>query len=287
MTGMRFWRSEGKLAGRLLALMWSCLVGPWSHGVVVDFEDLGLAPGAYESGSDLSGSFASAGITLNNGFTDWGDGVTSWDGFAYTAVGGASVGAADIAAGTFSGYQYQSAAGGAASGDIFVVGYVNSFGLTPTVTLPAGLDTPQSVRVTNNLYTWASMTYGDAFAKEFGGPDGTDPDWLRLTITGYDDASGPTGAVEYYLADFRGPADEDTIVSTWAEVDLSALGSGVSEIRFTLDSSDTGEFGMNTPAYFAIDDLAVVPEPAAGALLAGAGAFAIALFLRRGRRKGA
>ncbi|MCV6038158.1 DUF4465 domain-containing protein, partial [Escherichia coli] len=43
----------------------------------------------------------------------------------------------------------------------------------------------------------------------------------------------------------------------------------VSGLQFALSSSDSGAFGMNTPAYFAMDSLAVaaVPEPEQAALL--------------------
>ena len=50
------------------------------------------------------------------------------------------------------------------------------------------------------------------------------------------------------------------------------------EIRFTMSSSDNGMFGMNTPAYFAMDNL-VVPEPSSLTL----GALAGLTLLRRRR----
>jgi hypothetical protein len=45
----------------------------------------------------------------------------------------------------------------------------------------------------------------------------------------------------------------------------------VAVLGFALTSTDNGAFGMNTPAYFAMDNLAVVPipEPSAAWLLAG------------------
>ena len=39
-------------------------------------------------------------------------------------------------------------------------------------------------------------------------------------------------------------------------------------LDFALTGSDNGPFGLNTPAYFALDDLVIVPEPGSGALLA-------------------
>jgi hypothetical protein len=52
-------------------------------------------------------------------------------------------------------------------------------------------------------------------------------------------------------------------------VDLTLLGAAT-RLTFGLSSSDNGPFGMNTPAYFALDSLTVTPVPEPGALaLAG------------------
>ena len=89
-----------------------------------------------------------------------------------------------------------------------------------------------------------------------------------LTITGLDGDGKPLGAVEVYLADYRFEDNAlDTLVDRWTEVDLSALSSSRS-LSFGLDSTDVGPFGMNTPAYFAVDNLHLVPEPTVSALLA-------------------
>jgi MYXO-CTERM domain-containing protein len=68
-------------------------------------------------------------------------------------------------------------------------------------------------------------------------------------------------------------------------VSLASLGA-VQSLRFSLASSDTGEYGINTPAYFAMDNLSVtaVPEPSA-CLLALAGVFMVAGLRRRALAK--
>jgi hypothetical protein len=64
-------------------------------------------------------------------------------------------------------------------------------------------------------------------------------------------------------------------LNTWATVDLTTLPAATRKLKFTLSSSDVGGFGMNTPAYFAVDNISTVPEPAAAAfLLVGAIGFA-------------
>ncbi|MBK8019077.1 MAG: DUF4465 domain-containing protein [Betaproteobacteria bacterium] len=60
----------------------------------------------------------------------------------------------------------------------------------------------------------------------------------------------------------------DFILEGWQRIDLTSLGM-VSSLSFSMDSSDKGDFGINTPTYFALDDLTVtaVPEPGTAVLL--------------------
>lgn len=119
---------------------------------------------------------------------------------------------------------------------------------------------PQSIRITNNAYAYHSMTNGDQFAKKFGGPEGNDPDYFRITITGLDENNMPTTAgIVFYLADYRFENNSnDYIVDSWETVNLSSLGE-VSKLAFSFESSDTGDYGINTPTYFAFDNLIVQP----------------------------
>ena len=56
-------------------------------------------------------------------------------------------------------------------------------------------------------------------------------------------------------------------------MDLSSLGD-VTGLEFNVASSDVGDFGINTPTYFAMDDLTVIPEPMS-ILLLGLGGLVI------------
>ena len=106
--------------------------------------------------------------------------------------------------------------------------------------------------VTNSTYAVLSMTNGDDFAKKFGSGD-----WFKLVIEAYDKSNVKTGAtVEFYLADFR-TATSPGIIIEWTKVNLLPLGNRVHTVKFTLDSSDTGAWGINTPAYFCFDHLAI------------------------------
>jgi hypothetical protein len=111
----------------------------------------------------------------------------------------------------------------------------------------------EGLYITNSTYAAISMRDGDSFAKKFGGPSGNDPDWFKLDIIGYS-AGSITDTVDFYLADFRFSDNSmDYVVKDWRWVDLKPLGN-VDSISFSLSSSDVGGFGMNTPAFFAIDD---------------------------------
>ena len=112
------------------------------------------------------------------------------------------------------------------------------------------------------------MRDGDAFSKKFGGPTGDDPDFFRLKIEGLDSSLASTGTLDVMLADYRfADNGQDFILDQWLFVDLRDLGA-VKELAFSFESSDVGTFGINTPLYFAIDNLVTIPEPGSAALLA-------------------
>jgi len=113
---------------------------------------------------------------------------------------------------------------------------------------------PLAVRVTNSTYATFSMRNGDMFAKKFGGVTGNDSDWFLITFSGYKNGSRSGDSVTFYLADYRfADSTKDYIVNTWQNINLTALQT-VDSIVITLTSSDTGLFGMNTPAFYALDD---------------------------------
>lgn len=111
--------------------------------------------------------------------------------------------------------------------------------------------------ITNSTYAYNSMRDGDAFAKKFGGASGNDPDWFKLEILGYWVNNGNatlSSTKEFYLADFRDTNNaNDYIIKDWTWVNMQYFQAD--SVVFRLSSSDTGQFGMNTPAYFCMDDL--------------------------------
>ena len=101
---------------------------------------------------------------------------------------------------------------------------------------------PQAVYITNSAYGYYAMKNGTAFNRAF-----TANDWCKITIIGLN-GTQESGRTEVYLA--KG----NDILNTWTPVDLRPLGK-CSVIYFQMSSSDTGQWGMNNPAYFCLDNL--------------------------------
>jgi len=217
--------------------------------IVATFDDLALTPESYWNGSDGTGNFTSGTLVFYNDYNpDW----FSWSGWAYS----------NMADNTTPGYTNQYSAFSpvridSAEGKNYGLTYTSPFSQVNTA-----LDCDQyfpGFFINNSTYAALSMKMGDAYTKKFGGDDGTDPDWLKLTIRGNRN-DGTHDTVSFYLADYRfeDPAD-DYIIETWQWVDLTPLGK-VHTLGFTLSSTDNGDWGMNTPAYFCMDNLCAIPD---------------------------
>jgi hypothetical protein len=237
------------------------LAGSALGGAIADFDDLALAPASYWNGSadPAAGGFTSGQARLNNNyFIDSFSGWAFWGGWSYS----------NQTDKTTPGYgnQYSAATGGAQSGANYGVAFMDTYApTTPVITLPQARVLDKAY-FTNTTYAYLDMLNGSQYSKKFGGDTGADPDWFLLTITGKTAAGAATGTVDFYLADFRFADNlKDYIVHDWRAADLSGLGA-VKSLEFTLTSSDSSQWGMNTPAYFAMDTL--TPEPASLALLA-------------------
>lgn len=214
---------------------------PAGNYVHADLQGLSLEPDAYWNGEDMSGGFTTGPLRFYNSYNpDW----LAWSGWSYTNMNN------DTTPGY--GNQYSAASGDETGENIYATSYASpSSGIAFHDSAPRVI---KGATITNSANAALSMKYGDDFAKKFGGVDGQDPDWFKLTISGFLDDS-PAGSVDFMLADYTfEDARDDYIIKTWQWVELSSLGK-VDSLSFGLSSTDNGDYGMNTPAYFCLDNV--------------------------------
>ena len=102
--------------------------------------------------------------------------------------------------------------------------------------------------VTNTNYFLNSVTYGDGFNAA-----AVESTWINLVIFGYDLNGNEVGKISVPLV-----ATGKQILMKWKRVDLTSLGK-VFALGFNFEASEDqcGSYGLNTPAYFAYDDVVV------------------------------
>lgn len=110
--------------------------------------------------------------------------------------------------------------------------------------------------ITNNAFTYKDMKYGSPFSKKFGGASGLDSDSLKLIIRGYDIKNKIIMEQNIFLADFRN--GKKNILDKWVIFEDGL--NWIQRYEFFMESSDNGQFGMNTPAYFCLDNFWVAFE---------------------------
>lgn len=212
-------------------------------GWVSTFESIPLSKAdTFWNGQDLSNGFLNGQAFYKTAYdTAW----KSWSGVAVS----------NMTDSTTKGYGNQFSAIKASG-----VNYTNQYAVvnqTTTIVLTEK-QTINGCYVTNATYPALSMRDGDGFAKKFGGKDGNDKDYFRIIATGHSGTASKEAI--FYLADFTNDDNsKDYIVMDWEYFNLSALGE-VDSITFSFESSDTGQFGMNTPAYFCLDNFNATSE---------------------------
>jgi len=227
--------------------LWGCLVATAAPAAVITFDDLALAPDSYFK-PGITTTFASGGATFRH---EAPFGECCWSGFTYSSRTDTST----------PGYGND---GSAIPGDGAGPGQDN-YAVSNADGALLSFSSEQSLAgafFTNTTYTYLAVRDGnDGNVPAFvSGPFGPG-DFLTLTVTGYDAGDAVTGSVDVALA------DGTAILDQWTWVDLASLGL-VKSLRFSYTGSDNGPFGLNTPAYFAMDNLTTVPVPGAAWLLA-------------------
>ena len=165
-----------------------------------------------------------------------------WGGFALSNVKDT-----DPANGLFAN-QYAVFNDSAASGENFLIYYYDSFNEPCDIVLkkPVHLSV---VKLNLTTYTYASITNEaiNDFARAF-----IDGDYLKVVFTAMK-GNEITGVDECYVVDYR---DGKRIMATdWTEYSLVNLGRDYDHVRVTIETTDIGEWGANTPLYIALDDL--------------------------------
>ncbi len=257
-----------------------CFVTGSALGQVVDFEELPLEPDSFFNGgpeTNSDGWLASLDgqrqVQFGNSFNSAFGGF--WNGFSYSNV-------VDT---TTPGFENQYAAfpgSGAQGSETYAVAFAGS---NAFINLEEEDQRFTSIELTNTTFTALAIENGDAFSNRFGGESGNDPDFFSVLLTGFDELDGTgnaTGQVEYFLADYRFDDNSlDFIIDQWNTLSLEPLGAARS-LAVSFRSSDVGPFGINTPTYFALDNLTItsVPEPAGFVC-----ALSMSLFCLAGRRR--
>jgi len=250
---------KNKLSVYLLAI--SSLTATASQATVITFDDLSLVP---ESAFNPAGAttFASG----NAEFTyNWNDTYNCcWSGFSYSNT-------TDTTTAGFTN-QFSAITGGGVNGSAnYGVSNPGSSSSSVSRLDFSSATTVEGAYFTNTTYAYLSMRDGDGFAKQFGLGD-----FFTLTVTGLDAFDSVTNSVNISLA------RDANLVDAWIWNDLMPLGE-VYALEFSLSSSDSGAFGINTPAYFAMDNLtavSAVPVPAA-VWLFGSGLLGLVAVARR------
>lgn len=232
----------------LLALFYLLLAAPLVAQTTADFENFELPVDTFLNGAGGELSYESGNLELFVNYSFFPGFGEVWNGWAISNV-------VDTVTRGFTN-QYASITGGGANNSEQYAVYSNFNGGVMHLRNDAVGDPVNSLYITNNTYAYYSMLEGDNFAKIFGGETGDDPDYFLLTIKAYLNGELSTDSVDFYLADYRFEDNSmDYIVDEWTLVDLSSLG-GADSLFFSLSSTDNDLMaGMNTPAYFCIDDV--------------------------------
>lgn len=207
----------------------------------ITFEDFDLGPEGYYNGSDQKGDFTIGNAIFSNLFNP---DFESWSGFSIsnhtdTETRGVT-------------NQYSAIAGNGANGsENYAVLYTWSSDTIEFI-IPEKIT---NISVCNSTYAYYAMLEGDDYSKQFGGNSGDDPDYFNLIMKGFDEAGKPVFEATLTMADYRFTNNaEDYIANNWTDLDLRE-GGFVKYMVFSFESSDSGEFGINTPTYICIDNI--------------------------------
>lgn len=231
---------------RLLLTATLLTLGTSANAAIATFDDLTLAPESAFSPS-MDTTFTSGDAIF---VTEWNETYNCClTGFTYSNT-------TDTTTAGFTN-QYSAITGSGVNGS-------TNYGLSnPNAASHINFNSATSVSgayFTNTTYAFLAMRDGDdGNATPFVKGPFTDDDFFTLTVNGLDASGSTVSTMDISLA------TGTDIVDSWVWSDMSSLGD-VYGLEFSLWSSDNAFGFINTPAYFAIDDLttvSAVPVPAA------------------------
>jgi hypothetical protein len=118
----------------------------------------------------------------------------------------------------------------------------------------------KEVYVSTHPYAYYTLVNGDSFSRAFNQAD----DEFTLLAHGLNSDFEDNGkVVKYVLTNTVDNGNGEYVPNqstNWQRVDLSELGE-VAGVYFTMESTDTGDYGINTPTYFCLDRFTVSEEP--------------------------
>jgi len=232
------------IAGGLLALLACLSAKPLDAGTIVDFEDVDLTGQPYQFSPALNG------ISIESN-SAWGAThavsrkLTLTDVNSYWANGDDTVvtsGGADGSQKWFAAYNFN-------PGDVIFV--------APASTII------ESVSINNTALVDHTVRNGLFQSRAF-----LPSDFLRVRFMGLNASNQPIGSFTQWI-DLANYGTSLFVLSQWTTVDLSQLNSN--RIAYEIQGSDNHpEFGLNTPAYLALDNirLSSIPEPSSLCLFA-------------------
>lgn len=153
----------------------------------------------------------------------------------------------DAAKGVFEN-QYSAFNTKAADGEWFLLYYYDSYSEPCDLIFKKSVML-NSVKLNLTTYTYASITDEDinTFARKFD-----DGDYLKVIFTPLDSSEAPVGeGVECYVVDYRD--GKRFVADDWQTFPLGFVADG--NVRVTIETSDVGEYGANTPLYICLDSL--------------------------------
>ena len=251
---------------KLFFVLYACLcVGLWScsnddeptvpakQEVAVSFEDkltepnTSFAPTEGEDYGDwgykvTSFTDSKSLVECNSYFSNWGFG----GGFTYTNT-------TDV---TTPGYSNLSAiTGKGKDGSVYLTVALSN--PTKLTNLQAGTYQFKGAYITNTTYAYLAVKDGnDGGVSVVKGPF-EDGDYFTVTAIGHAVSGEEVGRSTFYLADYRD--GKSSVVNTWEWFDWTPL-ANAAYVTFEMESTDTGDYGMNTPNYFCLDGITLVEK---------------------------